>query len=357
MKKILIPIIGLLVLIFLTPFILGRMANSNIDDKINELKQQGMIIKEVSKDIGYLNTKREFKVILNRKFKNKTWQKYYKFIHTINANIILKFKNLPITKADMDIIGDIKILKTRLKNIKLHLVTKNFKDFEYQLVSIKDFKIENFKGVAHKKKYTQIDMSAKTLDYKNLFTSQNNRLNGEIKDILLGLVDLDWQVEKWKFKHKSLELKGENSEENLTTHLLGDGKYILEDRFYSEKFGLKNRLFSVAFSNFEWDLKLEKQKDSFENSNIDLNIKWVRTEYQKAIVDGGELSLKLNILNPKLQNYDDLSLVLDLKLEKELFRRVTKDFNPVEVAKYFKDNKTHIEIKNGEILVNGNRIQ
>ena len=30
MKKILIPIIGLLVLIILTPIILGKMANSNI---------------------------------------------------------------------------------------------------------------------------------------------------------------------------------------------------------------------------------------------------------------------------------------------------------------------------------------
>ena len=36
MKKILIPILGLFVLILLTPFILGKMANSNIDKKIDE---------------------------------------------------------------------------------------------------------------------------------------------------------------------------------------------------------------------------------------------------------------------------------------------------------------------------------
>ena len=38
MKKVIIPIIGLLVLLFLTPIILAKITNSNIDKKIAELE-------------------------------------------------------------------------------------------------------------------------------------------------------------------------------------------------------------------------------------------------------------------------------------------------------------------------------
>ena len=355
MKKILIPIIGLLVLILLTPFILGKMANSNIDKKIEQLRKSGINIQEINKNISYLDSQREYKILLNKHTNNKEWKKINKIVKSVSIKLKLKFRNLPITTADMDIVSNIHIANLYLKNIKIHLTTKNFKDFQYKVLSIENFKIKNFTGVIHKKKYTYIDTNIETFNYKHLFSSQNNKINGEIKDIFLGLVDFNWLGEKWNFKYNSLELKGENSEENLTTHLLPDGKYSIEDKFSAEKFGIKNRLFYIAFGGFDWDLKFSKQ-NGFKNSNFDLNVTWDKTEYQKALVDGGKMVLKVKILNPALKTYNDLELNMDLSLDETLFSRVMKTFDPKIVNKYFKNNKTHIEIKNGEIRVNGNRI-
>ena len=346
MKKFLIPIIGLLVLIFLTPVILGKIANSNIDKKISELKQQGMIIKEVSKDIGYLNTKREFKVILNRKFKNKTWQKYRKFISTIDADVVLKFKNLPITKADMDIIGDVKILKTRLKNIKLHLITKNFKDFEYQITNIDNMFLNGINGEIHKKKYIEIFSNIQKLESKNI-KIYDTIIKSKIKNLYLSIGDIYIKSKKFEFR----TIKAENLEENISTHLLPNNDFIIKDTLKVEKFGIKIKNQFIGFGYLKTKFELNYQK------HLTLNLKWENTEYQKAIVDGGEIDLNMDILNPQLKSLKDINLIANIKAQKSLFKRVTKDFDPAIVNRYFKDYKSHIEIKNGEILVNGNRIQ
>jgi hypothetical protein len=102
MKKILIPIIGLLVLIILTPIFLGKIANSNIDDKIKEFQKAGIIINEESKEVSYLNTKRVFEVELNQDTNIKDWNEYKKFIKDAKFLVTLTFKNLPITKANFD---------------------------------------------------------------------------------------------------------------------------------------------------------------------------------------------------------------------------------------------------------------
>ena len=97
MKKILIPIIGLLVLIILTPIILGKMANSNIDKKIEEFKKAGIVIDEKSKNVSYLNTKRVFEVELNQNTNIKDWNEYKQIINKAKILVTLTYKNLPIT--------------------------------------------------------------------------------------------------------------------------------------------------------------------------------------------------------------------------------------------------------------------
>ena len=104
MKKLLIPIIGLLVLIFLTPVILGKMANSNIDKKIEKFKKEGVKIVEVKKDISYLKSFREFKVD--------------------DVLVDLNFKNLPVTNAIFDI---------KYKDSHMHVVLNNFKKFVFTI--------------------------------------------------------------------------------------------------------------------------------------------------------------------------------------------------------------------------------
>ena len=350
MKKILIPIIGLLVLIFLTPIILGKMANSNIDKKISELKKSGIVIKEISKDVGYLNTKREFKVILNKNFQNKTWQKYNNIVNHITADVVLKFKNLPVTKADMDILADVKILGNKIKNIKLNVITKNFKDFNYKIISIDDIVLNGVDGEIHKNKYTQIVSNIKKLESKDI-KIYDTAIKSEIKDLYLAIGSINYNSKKWEIKHNKLNLKAENSEENLSTHLLPNNDYIIKDKFKAEKFGILVGDIFVGFGYLKSDLEINYQK------KLTLKLKWSSTEYQKAIVDGGEVSLAIDILNPKLTSFKDINLVADIKADKSLFNRVSKDFDPAIVNLYFKDYKSHIELKNGELRVNGNRIQ
>jgi hypothetical protein len=114
MKKILIPFLGLFVLILATPFILAKIMNSNIDERIVKFQKEGYQIKEVKKEVGYLSTKREFLVSLNDRLK-----KIYG-IDDVKADVILSFKNLPVTTANFE-------LKTN--NLKFYLKTKDLKHF------------------------------------------------------------------------------------------------------------------------------------------------------------------------------------------------------------------------------------
>ena len=121
MKKILIPIIGLFVLILLTPYILGRVANSNIDDKLSNLKSKTIKIEQISKDVSYLYSKRVFKVKIDKS--------YFEFPIKGDFLVTLTFKNLPITTAKFDV--EIKRLKNfrELKGYRFSILTKDLKTF------------------------------------------------------------------------------------------------------------------------------------------------------------------------------------------------------------------------------------
>jgi len=360
MKKFLIPIIGLLVLIFLTPVILGKIANSNIDTKIETFKKDGIKIKEIKKDIGYLNTNRIFEVTFDKDTKNKTWKVYNKYINDAKFLVTLKFKNLPITKAKFDI--DTKYIsilnKKYLQGLKAHIISKDFKTFDYKIDDYnKDIKLIGVKGVYKNKKYAYNNFDIKLLQIAS-FKSEENKAKFIIKDLSLGLIDYDWISKNWSFTSNNIEIKGKNTEENVSIHLNANNLYSVDDKILSDKLGVKinNQIISVAY--FDLALKIDKfKKDSLKNSDINLTILWSETEYQKAVVGGGEIKLKAKILNDLPQKLDDIMLDSTIRFDKDLFTRVTKDFDPAMINRYFKDYKSHIEIKNGEILINGNRIQ
>ena len=349
MKKILIPIFGLLVLILLTPVILSKLANSNIDKKIEKLKNNGIQIEEISKNITYLDSNRKFKILLSSDSNNSTWKKYHQFLKNANFIVDLKFRNLPVTKADMQVLATLDFGNFKLQDIKLHIITKNFKDFEYQLLSIKDFIIEDFNGTIHKKKYLKLQTTTKVFNYPEFFYSKENYIDGEIKDILLGLANLNWHGKEWKIKYDKFVLSGLNSEENLTTHLLGTGKYLLEDRFFTKSLRLDIYDFKIVLKNFNWNLKLNKDK----TTDVVINMNWNKSKYQNAIVSGGKIEIRIT----NIESYKDFNLDANIKLDNSLFKRISKDLNPKFVNKYLTNGTSNIKIKNGEIKINGNRIQ
>jgi hypothetical protein len=112
MKKIIIPFLGLFIFIIITPFVFANLANSKIDEKIKLFPN----LQEVKKDIGYINSFREFKVN--------------------NCIIDLKFKNLPVTNAIFDI---------KCPDTKAHIVISNLKNFV--------FKVNNYTGYYKNKQF------------------------------------------------------------------------------------------------------------------------------------------------------------------------------------------------------------
>ena len=360
MKKFLIPIIGLLVLIFLTPIILGRMANSNIDTKIETFKKDGIKIKEIKKDIGYLNTNRIFEVTFDKDTKNKTWKVYHKIVDSAKFIITLKFKNLPVTKANFDVkIKYIKMLnKDYFKDSEFNVISKDFKHFKYQFkdyVSKNPFVIlKGLNGEFIKDRYDNLKIDADFIKFKE-FVYNKLKLNITTKDLGLYLVDINSKAKNYTIYLNEYYTKFENIEENLTTHLLEDKTYKFEYRFNADKMGVfkldNNVVIGFAYPDFVLN-------GVFKNNKRDLNISflWSETEYKKAIVGGG--SIKGDIQFEKYpKSLKDINGKIVIKLDKDVFLRITSPFNPEVVNKYFKDYKSHIEIKNGEILVNGNRIQ
>ena len=361
MKKILIPIIGLLVLIILTPVIIGKMANSNIDTKIESFKKDGIKITELKKEIGYLNSERVFEVTFDKDTKNKTWKVYNKYINDAKFLVTLKFKNLPVTKANFDV--DTKYIslfnQKYLQGLKAHITSKDFKTFDYKIDDYNNtIQLIGLNGVYKNKKYAYNNFNIKKLAIGDLLVSNDNKAQFVIKDLNLGLVDYDWKSKDWNIKYNNINIKGKNTEENVSIHLSPKNLYTIDDKILSDKLGVKidNQIVGVTY--FDWSLKAQNfKKDNLKDTKINLGVLWSETEYQKVIVGGGELKLEAKILTPMPKNLNDINLDTKIRFDKDLFQTITKDFDPAVVNKYFKNYTSHIEIKNGEILVNGNRIQ
>ena len=356
MKKFLIPIIGLLVLIFLTPVILGKMANSNIDKKIESFKKDGIKIKELQKDIGYINSKRVFEVEFD-----KNTKKFNKYINNAKFLIILTFKNLPVTKANFDVeVKNVNVLnKNMLEGLKAHIVTKDFKTLDYKVDNYeKEIKLINVNGVYKRAKYDKLIVNAKKLKFYSFIDMQNANLNFLIKDLDLGLIDYNLQTNKWQINYLNAIIKGENTEENLTTHLYPNKTRKIENKFLSDKFGVKINDKEIAFGYVDFSLVVSNfLPNDLTHSNIDLNFLWSNTSLKKVVVGGGSIKAHSTILSENINSLSDLTLDANVSLDKDLFQTATSDFDPAIVNKYFKNYKSHIEIKNGEILINGNRIQ
>ena len=197
MKKILIPLFGVLILVFLTPIILAKLANSNIDKYIATLQNKGIYIQNISKDISYLETYRKFRV------------NYY----GVDMFVNLKFKNLPITTAKFDI-----TLKNFIPNLKIHLITKDLKTINFKIDDYKDFiTIKDLKGIYKKPKLL---CNAKEISMNN-FVAQNIKLNANIKNLSLFLVDFNVSIEKLN--------NYTNIKNNFKIHLYPNNTYFIDD--------------------------------------------------------------------------------------------------------------------------------
>jgi len=356
MKKILIPIIGLLVLIFLTPVIIGKMANSNIDKKIEIFKKDGIQIKEIKQDIGYINSKRVFEVIFNKKTK-----KFNKYINSAKFLVTLTFKNLPITKANFNVlVKNINVLNQNiLEGLKFHVVTKDFKTMNYNVENYNKYIIlKDVNGVYKRNKYDNLIINAKDIGIKNFIDINGVNLNFIIKDLGLGLVDYTAKIKTFSFSYKSINIKGKSYSENVAVHLYPNQKYKFVDKFLADKMLIRFHNENIGISNVDWLFIGDNyKKDDLTNSDFNVSLLWSDTEYQKMMLGGANLKVDMKVLSKQFNTLKDIYLKASIELDKDLYQAITKNLNPEVLNKYFKNYKSNIVIKNGEIIVNGNRIQ
>jgi hypothetical protein len=339
MKKILIPFVGLFALILLTPVILSKIMNANIDKKICKLQKDGYQIKEVKKDIGYLSTKREFLVTINDKLKKR----YH--IDDIKADVVLTFKNLPVTTANFDVeYKKVKLFnQTILNGYKFHLKTKDLKHFK--LVG-DDYKkdglnVIGLNGNVIIDKFITKDINVRNISYKDNLKIDNLKLNVTLKSYNPIAFEGEYNLTKFDFKDKNIEIKADNAGEKFKNSFLKEYKF--SDKFKAEKFGVVINKDKYAVAKWNGDLIVTYDKN-FTKFNINTNFDFEQSEYKNKILGGAEFNITSKIKRPA-----DIFADVKIKVDKDLFKSVTSEMNPDVVNKYFKNYKTHFIFNNGEI--------
>jgi hypothetical protein len=339
MKKVLIPFIGLFILILLTPVILAKLMNSNIDKKILELQKQGYQIKETKKDIGYISTKREFLVTINDKLKKK----YY--IDDVKADVILTFQNLPITTANFDV--EYKKVKLFNQNIltgyKIHLKTKDLKHFKLIADDYKKdgLNITRLSGEMIVDKFITKNIIVKNISYKNNLKIDNLKVNFTLKSYNPVDFEGEYNLSKFDFKYQNVEIKAENVKEKFKDYFFK--KYNFTDKFNADKFGvlIDNNKYAVAKWNGDFNATYDKNLTKF---NINTNFVFEQSEYNNKILGGADFNITSKIKMP-----NSIFADVTIKMDKTLFESVTNEINPDVVKQYFKNYKTHFIFNNGKI--------
>ena len=327
MKKILIPFIGLFVLILLTPIILSKIMNSNIDKKIAKLKEEGYKIKEIKKDISYLSTKREFEVLVN--------EKVAKLDFNISANVVLSFKNLPSTTANFDV-----KLNNILKGYHFYLKTKDLKHFN--LVS-EDYSqdgivINSLKGKILAKKFVTTDIVVKNIQYKDNLKIDNLKLLFTLKSKNPLSFEGEYNLSKFNFKYQDIEIKAVNAGEKFSNGFYKEYKF--KDKFFADKFGVKFNNQKYAVSKLKGDLNITYDRD-FSNEKISTKFEFLESQIDNKLLDGA----KFDIYADMLKQFLDVKIDFD----KDLYQTIINQLDPKLVKKYFKNQKVHFIFKNGRI--------
>ncbi|NPA55592.1 MAG: hypothetical protein GXO40_04430 [Epsilonproteobacteria bacterium] len=297
MKKISIVIGWIVVLILATPLIISYLANKNIDKKISHLTKEGFTIIPLKKDISYLSTTRVFKVELNDNTKNDTWRVYHEFLDKVDFILKLRFKNLPITKADMD------LNLTYPYKLNSHIITKDFRTFHYQIYAPI---LKNTHGIYHRAKYDTNTLDFDKAVFANTIISAGH-IHSIIKSLKLKLFDLNITADHISnaLFHAS-SLNGE-----ISTHLLPNQTFLIDSHLH---------LNQIAFGNI-----IIKQA-SFTLNSTDTTgkfmIDWQKTKSFAINMGSGHVKGEFNVTNPA-------NIYIKMKIDSTLYRGIME----------FKDNK------------------
>jgi len=198
-SKLAVMFLTFLVMIALTPLIFSKLMNAKYNSMLNDLRSQGVVIKEIQDKSTYLKTDKIYDVVIPGKLINAE-----NIINQLHLKVETLFNNLPVT--DVKFKGN--VTKAQLaenfapmqddigsflkKYVKFTVTTPNFKNYAYRFedINVKDipeFGAKTIKGVFQNgtvKKNTLNINDIYLKDKSLLFEIKNfkNTFEGDVND-------------------------------------------------------------------------------------------------------------------------------------------------------------------------------
>lgn len=332
-NKIVVMIFTFVLMIALTPLVFGKLMNAKFDKMLNQVKSEGIELKQIQDKSSYLQTDRVFEVIIPGKLLNVPEIEY------IKAVVEAKFKNLPVTTADFE--GVVKEIKT--KNFDNRKINEFIKDKIKFFVTTPNFRVYKYKIYD-----TSFDLNGAVLKItgtqgvlvypdKNQITVAKIELKGIKKPIEISLNNFKNVYEK-----KNNEVLNSSS-----FNLKGDfGKF----KFSVDNFNSKNVvIFSAGKVNSVGDLSVKDINISnmLKINGIKANVKingldektvmllqkaprYERDRLALQLVSKGfQINAKVNVQNidyaSKNLGFIDLTLFADIKPVKNIEEKIKAD--------------------------------
>ncbi len=394
-NKLIVFIVTFFVMIVITPFVFNKLMNSKFNKMLDNLRKEGIVIKELKNKSSYLLTDRVFLVKIPGEKLDENNIKY------IEAKVESKFKNLPVT--DVRFLGDVKkIVFTDEKltedinslikdKIKFLVITPNFKVYKYKVFdnNISDNEVVlSFSGINGVYDYSK---NKNIFFLKDLVLNVNNKYGYKLSNFKNIYYNKNYEIanssefnftiviDKNKLLFKNVKVNNTLIESRKAKNNFNDS--IAEINFNNLMIS-KNNTLKVDVENFDYDLlrKIEKEKDNNKRKIL----------LKKLISKGLDANLKLLIKDIEVKNqkigFVDLNAKLNLKPDKKLFEKLeNKNLEDINLSIEFKTTQkiaavlvisnpilmpifmnakhqnniliTDIEIKKGKIFINGKEIK
>jgi len=387
-SKLWVFLLTFVAMIAITPLVFNKLMNAKFNQMLENLKQNGVVIKELENKSSYLKTDRVFDVIVPGSVIQKDEIKY------IHLYVEAIFKNLPVT--DVRFKG--KVLDLALNNfndyqnkelskiikdkIKFLVITPDFKHYKYKIfdnkISFNDLEL-GFSGIEGIYSSKQVSFLSSIIYFKSkdLLIQSNNLKN--IKKIANNEIVNDSKT--------NLTIKLYNNKifvNNLATHnvttiakkVTSVTKSEISDININNRFMLKNINFFNEISGVDYETIKEAKKDENRLSKLiekgfNLKAKLNISDVFDGSENLGFFNLNLTIKFLPVKNAEDkfrkneLSFIDGIMVIKTTpkIQEALMSFFPYSMILFMnaKHDKNMIiatvEIKNNEVLINGQKVK
>ena len=381
-NKLIVMFLTFLVMIVLTPYIFNKLMNAKFNSMIVKISQQkGIQIKEIKDKSSYLTTDRIFDVVIPGKAINQNE------IKTINLQMEVKFKNLPVTNVTFKNILEKIVLQNNKtfsfdKKIRFVVITPDFKVFRYRLndnqlvknnlvfswskfggiFNSREKELKNLNGILEVKNKI---VDAKIFNIKALIKQNSNKLIQQFGfDANISLPNLKAEIADFNV-YSSIEKKGKklNVITNYKCKNINVNNLVKIDNVnaYFELDGLNGKIYKKLLDKtYSKDELNEFLKEGF-GGKINLNIKNIFFMQNLGFAD---LKSTFKVSNATVEkiNKNDLSFLdlnLSLHTSPNLIKIADKFLPGLIQLVSVKNNKVYLDLRidKGKIFINGKEIK